>query len=155
MPTGMQPVAPAGGAYAIDLVEGQNAAGGSFADNNPHRDYSQKIEIPKIANNAIRVSAANGTDFGHVRIAKGGRKQTFTIQNVGWRNLLIKSIKIIGDSGFRVLTTPAKIAPYRTATFSLVLMPKTPGIHKATIVITSNDPDARVFRFVVRGVAMA
>lgn len=156
VPTGMQPIAPAGAVYAVDLAEGQSASGYSFADNNPNRNYSQNIVIPGIANNAIRVSAANGTDFGQVRIAKGGHKHSVIIRNSGWRNLLIKSIKVIGDGSFRVLApTPTKIVPHQAATFEVVFMPRTAGIHKATIVITSNDPDEKVYRFVVRGVAIA
>jgi trimeric autotransporter adhesin len=157
-PTGL------GGVVAIDAGGNHTTAikqdGSMIAWGN--NSWNQ-IRIPQELGTALAVGAGDGHTVAlvdHIPLYFGrwrlGETSTYplTITNPGTVPLTIDNVVIEGpDRDVFQITVPAPnlLIPGSTGPLSIGFTPRRPGPAKATLVITSNDPDSPAFRLDLRG----
>ncbi len=104
-------------------------------------------------------SVEDGTDFGRVDVDGGLLMRTFTIENLGHRDLLLTGgellVELTGSTAFSV-TQPvsATIGRDGSVTFDIAFDPNALGWHKATVSIANNDEDGNEdpYEFAIEGI---
>lgn len=80
-------------------------------------------------------------DFGSLVLGDGAASHTFTVTNVGSRDLVLQSAGLDGSSAFAIagFVADTTLAPTASASFDLVFDPAISGSHQATFRLVSND----------------
>lgn len=92
--------------------------------------------------------------FGAAKTRVGTVIKTFKIRNHGTAELRGLNPSVLGaDAGDFLVSKPArdKLAPGATTTFKISFRPRKSGLKKATIFLTSTDPDESSFEIKVSG----
>jgi hypothetical protein len=112
-----------------------------------------------IANGSTSPSATNHTKFGSVAL-NGTSTRTFTIQNVGYNDLILTGtpiVEIVGadPSYFTVTMQPSltEIESCDEITFSIQYNGSAYGLHTATVSIANNSYDNNPYTFAISGAA--
>lgn len=126
-------------------------------------DASMSVDPPPAIGPDIEVETSLGifvTDngpainLGTVNIGKAGATATFTIRNVGARDLAGLALSLKGaNAGEIAIASPAvaTLASGASTTFTAVLRPKSAGTKTAVLEIASNDPDENPFEIPLTG----
>src|SRR5688572_2855285 len=95
------------------------------------------------------------TDFGSAAVSGGSVVRTFTIHNTGNATLTV-SIPSSNNSTFAITASgyPHIISPGGSRTFNVTFDPSTPGLHTATISVTSTDADENPYDFAIQGTGL-
>jgi len=102
-------------------------------------------------------SLSDHTNFGSVYVPSGSVTRTFTIRNVGPKDLSLMGspdqVVINGSSDFVVTQQPVSpvAANGGTTTFDITFDPSSYGTKTATISIANNDSDEDPYDFVIQG----
>ena len=101
------------------------------------------------------VSAAEGTDFGLVRVAGGENESEFSINNDGSEGLNISNARITGANAYDFqissLSTFTNIGAGNDRDFIITFNPGSTGVKTATFIIDNNDPNENPYSFSLRG----
>jgi len=136
---------PAAGAYRFAL-----AGEGTFLPDIQIAGKGNRI----IATGDTIPSYSDGSDFGAADVDSGYTERTFTIQNQGAGPLILSRIRLEGDSSenFALIGRPDSLVPAGGAsTFILSFDPTGRGLHTASIIVESNDPDENPYHFAIQG----
>jgi hypothetical protein len=129
--------------------------------------FEPELQFPKIsvqgngvaiANDDITPDAADGTQFGGVKINQGEQSRTFTLSNPGTVNLVLSGNPVVALSGaqggsFTVTTPPVSpVPPGGSTTFAIRFAPGVSGLHDATVTITNNA--GAPYRFAIQGIGV-
>jgi hypothetical protein len=110
-----------------------------------------------ITDGDITPDFSDSTDFGKIRM-NTSITNTFTIVNAGTDTLKITNIVISGtnsgDFSFPSVTYPRKLGPNKTMTLPVTFLPSATGLRKATITVSSNDPNEATYDFSIIGNAV-
>jgi hypothetical protein len=109
------------------------------------------INVKQGANTIL--SGGGRYDFGNTRVNGQGYAE-FSIENKGAATLHVDSWGITGEHAeqFSVVWTPHQnIEPGNSALMSILFVPASEGVKRATVTIWSNDPDESVYTFSLTG----
>ncbi len=112
-----------------------------------------------VLNGDISPSTTDNTDFNTINTGKT-TSQTFTIENNGVGNLVVRYLKVRGAdaSQFKFVSAPVlplTIAPNGTSTVTVQFAPTTDGIKTAQLIVENNDFDETHYTFDVKGTAVS
>jgi len=99
-------------------------------------------------------SNASKVNFGTARIRKQGRKKTFTIGSMGWSDLGSIRVATTGNHrrDFRVSQPAAKtLSPGPSTAFRVSFRPRSKGVRKTNLQITSNALKSNPFVVSLKG----
>ncbi len=117
----------------------------------------QVTSFGEIFSGSTATSSQNNTDFGEYDINSGQKTKTFTIKNIGERDLVLgnQGVSFQGASNnFSIISGNANgqiITPNSSYNFTIAFDPNAIGDFATTVEIKSNDNDENPFTFVIKG----
>ncbi|HYF36256.1 MAG TPA: choice-of-anchor D domain-containing protein [Prosthecobacter sp.] len=103
----------------------------------------------------------DGTEFGLCAVGSGSVTRSFTVRNVGTREMNLTGIPKVAISGaaagdFWVTQEPAAVVGVgESTTFEITFDPSAAGAREATVSLTSDDEDNNPFAFAIGGTGIA
>ena len=163
----------------IKVVEG-NTGLGEFSKAISGLDYSRSYSFRAYATNAFgpaysavatfttlgpeiflvgptgsEVAALESVDFGTITRGSSGAAQTFSIRNIGERNLTISGISSSSEFHVDLTETRDTVVPTGGTVFSVTFAPVRDGVREATLRISSNDRDEASYDILLTGIGAA
>ncbi|MFK7948271.1 MAG: LamG-like jellyroll fold domain-containing protein [Saprospiraceae bacterium] len=130
-----------------------------YCDGGSYPDIAAEGSSTNIVDGDDTPSATDDTDYGIIVSGSSAISKTFTIKNTDPTTALnISNVAITGTNAanFSITTSPASVVAVNSSTTMTVeFTPNTIGENTATIEITSNDCDEKIFNFDIKGFVTA